>query len=543
MFLAAQLRLRRPDLRVTVRTGLYGDCLGTLRCPVRSELDGVAVVLEWADFDPRLGVRALGGWSRATAADIFATASARAAEFEQAIADVADETPALLSLPTLPLPPISHVSPLRYDGFSLRLRDRVNRVAVRLAEAANVKLVNPQLLDRCSPPAERLDVRSEVVSGFPYRVPHASIVGELLASLILPHLPKKGLITDLDDTVWRGLVGEIGPENVSWDLHHRSHMHALYQQFLASLAEAGVLIGVASKNDPARVEEVFRRDDLLLPKQYVYPLEVAWGPKSQSVARILAAWNVGPDSVVFVDDSPMELAEVKARHPDVECLLFPRQDEQAIYALIEQLRALFGKDIISAEDSLRLDSLRSQGAPPRPAADGHGTSVFLQGAEAQLTVSFRKEPLEPRALELINKTNQFNLHGRRYTEGAWQAYTRDPEVLLLQVSYKDKYGPLGTIAVITGRRRGATLAVENWVMSCRAFARRIEHRCTALLFEKFDVGELTFAFEPTPRNKPLQDYFAELMGRPPEAGFRLAKDCFAKSCPPLHHRLKELAND
>ncbi len=100
----------------------------------------------------------------------------------------------------------------------------------------------------------------------------------------------------------------------------------------------------------------------------IFPVEIHWEPKSGSVARILKAWNIGADSVVFVDDSPMELAEVQAAHPDVECLLFPKSDYQAGFAFLQKLRDLFGKPRLSEEDSFRLESIR-QGQQFQEAAE------------------------------------------------------------------------------------------------------------------------------------------------------------------------------
>ena len=146
------------------------------------------------------------------------------------------------------------------------------------------------------------------------------------------------------------LVGEIGPGRVSWEAGHHQ-LHAIYQRFLAALAEEGVLIGVASKNDPALVREVFERDDLLLRPERIFPIEVHWGAKSASVERILRTWNIAADSVVFVDDSPMELAEVAAAHPGIETALFPKDDYAQAHAMLLRLRDLFGKPRISGEDA------------------------------------------------------------------------------------------------------------------------------------------------------------------------------------------------
>ncbi len=149
---------------------------------------------------------------------------------------------------------------------------------------------------------------------------------------------------------------------------------------------------------------------------------------------------------------------------------------------------------------------------------------------------------DPRALELINKTNQFNLNGRRFTESEWQAHLRRPGAFLYVVAYKDKFGPLGKIAVIAGRRDGGLLLVDTWVMSCRAFSRRIEHQCVRLLFDQFPVEEIAFDYRPTGRNGPCYEFFAALLGNAPADGPRLPKDRFASQCPPLFHQVKVTAH-
>ncbi len=342
-----------------------------------------------------------------------------------------------------------------------------------------------------SPLTGRFDVESELLTGFPYRLPHASALANLLAQFVRRPTPKKGLITDLDDTLWRGLLGEVGIEGISWDLDHHTQMHAFYQRMLGALASEGALLGIASKNEPSLVESALGRKDLALSPTAFFPVEVSWGAKSQAVARILKTWNVAPDSVVFVDDSPLELAEVKASHPQMECIQFPTKDAAAIYDLTLRLRDLFGKSAILEEDSIRAQSIRRSHAVAKPydAAMASPTN-FLENVEAELTFNFNKTPLDPRALELVNKTNQFNLNGKRYTEASWQNYFRDLDSFLLVASYTDKYGPLGKIAVIAGRQNGRKLNIDTWVMSCRAFSRRIEYMCLEQLFAKFDVDEI-----------------------------------------------------
>ncbi len=223
----------------------------------------------------------------------------------------------------------------------MNLRRNLASFAETISVGRHISLVNGQRLDENSPMGKRLDLRTEITQGFPYKTSHASVIGQLLAELVSRHEPKKGLITDLDDTLWAGILGEVGVEGVHWHLAEHAQLHGLYQQFLASLASAGILIAVASKNDAALVDQAFERDDLLLSKTSVFPIEAHWRPKSESVQRILKTWNVLAESVVFVDDSPMEVAEVQNAFPKMECLLFPKEDYAAFLGLMTRLRDRF----------------------------------------------------------------------------------------------------------------------------------------------------------------------------------------------------------
>jgi len=347
-------------------------------------------------------------------------------------------------------------------------------------------------------------------------LPFASALAGLLASLVPTSPPPKGLITDLDDTLWLGILGEVGVDGVSWTLDQRSHVHGLYQQFLSSLASAGVLVGVASKNDSTLVQQAFDRPDLLLKKDRVFPLEAHWGRKSESVRRILKSWNIGPEAVVFVDDSPMEVAE------------------------LIRLRTAFGKNTVSKEDTIRLESLR-QAAPllEAVAEGGNASDEFLKRADSFISFDFSKNSKDGRSFELLNKTNQFNLNGKRFSESEWTNFLADPASFLLTASYQDKYGPLGKIAVILGKMEGRRLHIHSWVMSCRAFSRRIEHHSLKHLFSKFDADEIVFDFQTTPRNGPTQDFFVELTGSAPQRSVKISRMAFFEKLPPLFHRVEE----
>ena len=538
-FFAAHLQARFPDRRVSVASGLYGDLIGNIT-RLESE-DAAAVVVEWLDLDPRLGYRRLGGWRPSQLGEIVQGCEAALADLETALERAAGRVPLAVAFPALPLPPAFMPPNCRASAEALRLRAAVSFCAERLAGRRGVAVTNPEELDRQSPLAGRFDLKSDLLTGFPYANQHAEVLARLLAAAVPGGIPqKKGLITDLDDTLWQGILGEAGVDGLSWDLDHHSQIHGLYQQVLAGLAEQGVLIAAASKNDSALVEQAFTtRHDLLISPGSIFPREAGWGPKSESVGRILRRWNIGPESAVFIDDSPLEVAEVRAAFQSMQCLQYPKGDYDAVLALLRQLRDLFGKDAVEAEDALRLDSIRRGGDFEQASTSAAGRQEeFLAGLEARLSFTVNPPASESRVLELVNKTNQFNLNGERYGEAEWSRLQAEPGALTVAVAYQDKFGPLGTIAVMHGARGGRTLHLRTWVMSCRAFSRRIEHRCLEFLFDHLGVDQVHLKFRATERNGPLREFLAALLGHEPEEDFGFSRADCAGRLPALHHAVE-----
>lgn len=537
-FLGAHVRQAFSGRQVSIATGAFGDLAGNLERLSKLQDGTVVAALEWPDFDPRLGIRILGGWRPSQLPEFAETVRTQAERIAIALEALAPRNILVVSLPSLPLPPVAFTPSWCMSQLEAELLEIRSNLAHKLSKLSGVRVVSQQKLDLISPLSDRSDAKAELNTGFPYSLTHADRLAGLIAQLIRNQQPKKGLITDLDNTFWLGILGEVNPEGVSWDLDHHAQKHGIFQQLLASLAESGVLIGVATKNDPALVEEAFRTRNPVLAQENIFPIVANWGPKSESVRKIIEAWNIGADSVVFVDDSPLELAEVQAVHPEVECVLFPKDDDKAAYQLLFDLRDKFGKTAVTAEDSLRLESLRSsQAIADARQGEGYTPERFLQEAGGKLSVSYAKEPPDPRALELINKTNQFNLNGKRHTEASWRQYLGDPDAFLMVASYEDKFGPLGKIAVLAGKAQNGKLTIDQWVMSCRAFSRRIEHGCLQQVFAKFSANEASFDYVKTARNQPVADFFAELTGGAEIS--TLTRQELAEKCPRVYLTIQE----
>ena len=269
-FLAAHLQQRLADRKVSVSTGLYGNVAGTLESLKEVQIQAVALALEWQDLDPRLGFRSAGEWGPSALADILNVARTMLDRMAAAIGNIPAGVPVACSLPTLPQPPMFHTPGWQMAEAELELERELLEFAARCSRRQGFSLVNRQRLAEESPAAARFDFKSDLATGLPYTVAHADRVGAAIAPLLAPAAAKKGLITDLDDTLWHGLVGEIGPENVTWDLASHHHLHGLYQKLLAAFSEEGVLVGIASKNDPAIAAQALGRPDMLLPMERVF---------------------------------------------------------------------------------------------------------------------------------------------------------------------------------------------------------------------------------------------------------------------------------
>jgi FkbH-like protein len=534
-FLKAHLRLALPSRAIRIDSGLFGDLAGNIEGLAGKDHAYVVVLIEWGDLDPRLSMRSAGAWTSNEIPMMLDTVRVSLARLETAIQALPVSTRLVVSLPQLPLPPIAPNGPWDASLLELKLHVLTTAFAEKVSLGGHC-LLSAEELDRISAPAGRYDASSDLKTGHPYTLSHADALASLLTRHISPPKRKKGLITDLDNTLWSGILGEVGMENITWSHEAHSHIHAIYQVFLDSLAASGVLLGAATKNDATLVEEALRRRDLRMDASKLFPVEAHWGPKSESVSRIIQAWNVGPDSVVFVDDSPMELAEVKATHLEMECLLFEPAAEK-LWSLLHELRSLFAKARIEEEDLIRLQSIRQSVVFNAESARSTSEEV-LRTAGAKIQFSFQPCSVDSRSFELINKTNQFNLNGVRLSQDEWSARLSQPGAFLMTSNYEDRFGPLGKIAVAVGSVNGSRARVDSWVMSCRAFSRRVEHACLKAIFEALKVSEVILAFRVTVRNGPLREFLSSVGLEPNTGDLVLTTEQFAALCPPLHHESK-----
>ena len=509
-FLEAHLGALLPTRRIEIEGGDYDDLLGTLLRAPAATLRGVLCAIEWADLDPRLSARSAAPHSLDVLDQIVQSSRQRAVAIADAVigSDLALRVVCPPSLPLLPIFPFRSTMLSRWEAQLAVIR---SELVARLV-AGGVDVLSDDAIALDSPIGKRWSLKTELEFGFPYSVRHADCIASQLARALVPPDRRKGLIVDLDNTLWSGIIGDDGVAAVSWDLTSGSQQYALFQRLVNLLAETGIFVGVASKNDQQVAEAGLARADLLVSRERLFPVIAGWGPKSASIADIAKIWNVGLDSLVFVDDSAVERGEVADAKSGIEVLAFPADSVDELPLLLNRLRDLFGASTLSAEDMLRLQSMRANAALESEfQSTGEVREEFLAGLDATLTVAERTMADGQRAIQLINKTNQFNLNGRRWDAGEIAEFLSEGG-RLFTADYTDRYGRLGEISSLLVRLVGDTLEIRAWVLSCRAFGRRIEFQTLRGLLAQLAPAAVRFVVAGTGRNSVLLRTLAVIRG-------------------------------
>ncbi len=340
------------------------------------------------------------------------------------------------------------------------------------------------------------------------------VAGHIISAALDPAPePCKVLVTDLDNTLWSGVIAEDGEEGIYWRAEGKGYRHFIYQTLLARLRIEGVLLAAVSRNDPEVALAPLRKGEMPLREGDFVAVIASYHAKSAQIRELATQLNLGLDSFVFVDDNPVELAEVSLQVPGVHCVTFPGRAEE-LPALLEQVEALFPRRRVTAEDRERTEMYRRRlaGMVPSELA-GADLSGFLRDLQMRLTLHDRSAGDRTRAVQLINKTNQFNLNGVRVEDDEVQAVL-DAGGRLYSASLEDRHGSHGEILSCLIRPDGT---IASLVMSCRVFQRRVEYAFLAWLCAR-DQAPNRLEHAATERNSPLREFLRDAAFSPLEGG-------------------------
>lgn len=325
---------------------------------------------------------------------------------------------------------------------------------------------------------------------------------------------RRCLILDLDNTVWQGVIGDDGLEGiVIGQGDPTGEAHLAVQQAALMLRERGIVLAVSSKNHDEIARLPFRKhQEMLLRENHIAVFQANWNDKATNIMAIADELSLGLDAMVFLDDNPAERALVRRLLPDVAVPELPA--DPALYARTLLAAGYFEATVFSAEDRKRAEFYQDNAQ--RVALQKQAGDLDAYLASLAMTITFQPFDAAGRAriTQLINKSNQFNLTTRRYSEQEVKDAELDPACFTLQVRLSDTFGDNGMISVVICRTASpATWDIDTWLMSCRVLGRKVEQAVLAELVDaarQRGIARLVGTYRPTERNRLVEDHYAKL---------------------------------
>lgn len=324
--------------------------------------------------------------------------------------------------------------------------------------------------------------------------------------------PLKCIVLDLDNTLWGGVLGDDGPAGVKLGGEYPGNVFREFQSALLGFADRGFLLAVASKNDDSVVDEMLRtHPDMLLRPEHFACIRANWSPKPQNLRQIAAELNLGLDSLLFVDDNPVERAQMRAELPMVHVLELP----ESPLGYLEALRGcgLLDRPRLLSDDANRVAMYRENALRQELQQRVPSLEEYLQQLEMVAEVAHDSRADLERIHQLINKTNQFNLTTRRHKLDEVRRFMDDPSCRVASLRLRDRFGDMGLVCAGILRGVGSEVAeVDTLVMSCRVMGRFVEDAFLAYLARLARAQgalRLRGVFRATAKNAPVARFYQE----------------------------------
>jgi FkbH-like protein len=328
---------------------------------------------------------------------------------------------------------------------------------------------------------------------------------------------KKCLLLDLDNTLWGGVIGEDGLKGIQLSETGEGARYRDFQLRIRDLGQMGVILGIVSKNNEVDVVEVLERHEhMVLRKGDFAATKINWSTKAQNIAELAQDLDIGTDSIVFIDDNPVERDAIRIALPDVTVPEFPA-DTCELSAFFEGVYKEYFFTLESTEeDRKRTKAYLANAKRATERTASSSMEEFLAGLRTKIFLTRASDEDLARAAQLTQKTNQFNLTTRRYSEQELRAMQTTPGTEVSIASVADKYGDNGKVLVSVVRRQSPdTAELDTFLMSCRVLGRFVEdqifdHLVTQLRSD--GLSKLHVQFIPTRKNSPARAFIERLQG-------------------------------
>lgn len=352
------------------------------------------------------------------------------------------------------------------------------------------------------------DERKWLTMRMPIAAPHLIHLAEEWMRFLHPLTGKiaKVLAVDLDNTLWGGVIGEDGMEGIQLSAEYPGAAYRLLQKAMLDLYERGILLAVCSKNNPQdAMEAIENHPGMLLKARHFACLKINWTDKAQNLREIARELNVGIDSVAFLDDNPVERQHVREQAPEVMVIDLP--SSPMLYARALRDCPIFERLSISEEDAQRGEYYAAERERKELEQSSSSPEDFYRSLQQELEIA-RVTPMTlARVAQLTQKTNQFNLTTRRYSEQEIAAMNGR---FVYSLRVKDRYCDNGLVGVAILEDRGEVCEIDTLLLSCRVIGRTVETAFLAKLAAEArerGAGRMEGWFLPTKKNAPAKDFY------------------------------------
>lgn len=324
---------------------------------------------------------------------------------------------------------------------------------------------------------------------------------------------KKCLILDLDNTLWGGIIGDAGVENIV--IGHETpaaEAYTEFQKYVKKLKERGIILAVCSKNDESIARSGFNHPDSVLSSDDFIVFKANWQSKDINIIEIAQEINIGLDSLVFIDDNPVERAIVRRNIPEVAV---PEVDSNDVFSYIRLIEGAgyFEPINISQDDLTRNQTYLDNKKRKILEASVGNYDDFLRSLNMDAEIYSFKSVYYERIAQLTNKSNQFNLTTRRYTLSEIEHMANNSSYITLYGRLTDCFGDNGLVSVVIGEKRDNTLHILLWLMSCRVLKRGMEYAMYDELIRRamnIGIDELVGYYYPTKKNTMVSTLYDDL---------------------------------
>ncbi len=315
-------------------------------------------------------------------------------------------------------------------------------------------------------------------------------------------MTRKCLVLDLDGTLWGGIIGEDGMDGIRIGHGFDGEAFAAFQEYVLSLKDRGVVLAVCSKNDEATARKPFEsHPDMRLSLNDIATFQANWRPKPENIRRIAESLGLGLDAMVFVDDQPAEREVVRQALEMVDVIVLPEDPSRYVETLARYPH--FESASYTDEDNRRTESYRARNQAFEARDKADSLDDFLRSLDMRATIQPFDDFHLARIVQLIGKTNQFNLTTRRHNQAAVQEIIERPESIHLYLKLRDRFADHGLVGIVMGTNEGQVLEIDTLLMSCRVIGRTVEVALVGELAARArDLGykSLRGVYRPTDRN-------------------------------------------